>query len=131
LITYFFGSTPGDLEPASKDHPFPPCPDTPNCTIHSVEFTANSLKLFEVVKSAIHKISPYTIETNSQSLQIDAVFRIPVFGFKDDVRIIIKPVDSERSVLHIKSSSRIGKSDLGVNRRRIKRILSVINQQIL
>ena len=83
-----------------------------------------------MVRSSMNRISPYKVEFNSHSLQIDAVFRIPVFGFKDDVQIIIKPMDSERSILYIKSASRIGRSDLGVNRRRIKRILSVTHQQI-
>jgi uncharacterized protein (DUF1499 family) len=87
-------------------------------------------KLFEIVKSSLNQLSPYKVECNSQSLQIDAVFRIPVFGFKDDVKIVVKPDEPGGSIFHIKSSSRIGESDLGVNRRRIKRILSVINQQI-
>lgn len=130
IITYFSGSTPDDFEPVSKNHPFVACPDTPNCAIHSVEFPESSQKLFKTVRASMDRISPYKVDSNSHSLQIDAVFRILVFGFKDDVQIIIKPIGSERSILHIKSASRVGRSDLGVNRRRIKRILSIINQQI-
>jgi len=130
LITYFYGSTPDDFDQVDDNHPFDPCPDSPNCTHHSVKFDEEALKLFETARSSINRISPFKVEFNSHSLQIDAVFRIPVFRFKDDVQIIIKSIDSEGSILHIKSSSRIGESDLGVNRRRIKRILSVINQQI-
>ena len=130
IIPYFFGSTPADFDQAIDIHPLSPCPGSPNCAIHSVEFSENSQELFEMVRSSMNRISPYKVEFNSHSLQIDAVFRIPVFGFKDDVQIIIKPMDSERSILYIKSASRIGRSDLGVNRRRIKRILSVTHQQI-
>lgn len=130
LITYFYGSTPDDFDQVVDIHPFEPCPDSPNCTYHSVKFEVDTLKLFETVTSSLNQLSPYKVECNSQSLQIDAVFRIPIFGFKDDVKIFVKPDKSDGSILHIKSSSRIGESDLGVNRRRIKRILSAINQQI-
>ncbi|MCG2589020.1 DUF1499 domain-containing protein [Rhodohalobacter sulfatireducens] len=130
IITYFFGSKPDDFNQAADTSPFEPCPDSPNCTFDSVEFNEKAEDLFEIVSSAINRIEPYEINTNSQSLQIDAVFRIPIFGFKDDVEIAVKPVDHEKSILHIKSSSRVGESDLGVNRRRIKRILTTIKQQI-
>lgn len=130
LITYFYGSTPDDFDQVVDTHPFEPCPDSPNCTYHSVKFDLEASDLFKTVRSSLIKLSPYKIESNSQSLQIDAVFRIPVFGFKDDVKILIKPDPSAGSIFHIRSSSRIGESDLGVNRRRIKRILSLINQQI-
>ena len=131
LITYFFGSTPDDFNQAVDTYPFEPCPDSSNCTYHAVKFDAKASELFEIVLTAMEQISPYKMGPDSQSLQIDAVFRIPVFGFKDDVKIIIKPEDSGSCILYIKSSSRIGESDLGVNRRRIQRILSTINQQIL
>lgn len=131
LITYFFGSTPDDFDPVVDRLPFDFCPDSPNCTYHAVQFSKEASELFEITLSALNLISPYKINTDSHSLQIDAVFRIPVFGFKDDVKIIIKPEDNGDCILYIKSSSRIGKSDLGVNRRRIQRILSTINQQIL
>lgn len=129
-IRYFFGSTPEDFDPASDDHPFQPCPDTPNCTTHSVEYQIGDQKLFEGAKSAVHQLSPYNVNYKSESLRIDAVFRIPVFGFKDDVNIIIKSAGQGKSILYIKSASRVGRSDLGVNRRRIKRILSAIHKQL-
>lgn len=130
VIKYFFGSTPGDFEPDTKNHPFKPCPDSPNCTIHVVEYPLNEKELFNIVQSVLQELSPFELKENSQSLQINAVFRIRVFGFKDDVKIIIQPADSAKSMLHIKSASRVGRSDLGVNRRRIKQILSAVNKQL-
>lgn len=131
IITYFYGSTPDDFDQTQDPTPFEPCPDSPNCTYHSVRFHKQPKRLFEEIREVMKRISPYKLETDSQSLQIDAVFRIPVFGFKDDLKIIIKSDESNESILHIKSSSRTGESDLGVNRRRIKQILSQLNQQIL
>lgn len=128
-MSYFFGSKPDDFTQAVSTPPFEPCPGSPNCTYHSVIFNETAEDLFEIVCSAMKQIEPYKVKTNSQSLQLDAVFRIPIFGFKDDVKIVIKPDDNEKCILHIKSSSRVGESDLGVNRRRIKRILTTIKQQ--
>lgn len=128
IISYFFGSTPDDFNQAVDSHPFKPCPKSANCTYHSVHFHKRPDQLFEHVVVVINQISPNKMDVNSQSLQINAVFRIPVFGFKDDVKIVVKPDESGGSIFHIKSSSRVGESDLGVNRRRIKRILSAINQ---
>lgn len=130
IISYFFGSTPDDFNQAVDSHPFKPCPKSANCSYHSVHFPKEPGQLFDDVVSVMNQISPHKIDLNSQSLQINAVYRIPVFGFKDDVKIVVKPDEPGGSIFHIKSSSRIGESDLGVNRRRIKRILSKINQQI-
>lgn len=130
IINYFFGSTPDDFDQAADSHPFKPCPESANCTYHSVHFPKEPGQLFDDVVLMMNQISPHKINVDSQSLQINAVFRIPVFGFKDDLKICIKPNEPGGCILYIKSSSRIGKSDLGVNRRRIKRILSLIHQQI-
>lgn len=130
IVRYFYGSTPDDFDQVVDTHPFKECPESPNCTWHAVHFDKSPTQLFDDLVLVMKQISPYKIDADSQSLQINAVFRIPVFGFKDDVKIRIKPYESDESILHIKSSSRIGESDLGVNRRRIKRILSLINQQI-
>ena len=75
-------------------------------------------------------MNPHNIQFDSQSLQIDAVFRIAVFGFKDDVEMFVESTDNQKSMLHIKSASRVGYSDLGVNRRRVKRIIKEIQQNI-
>lgn len=70
------------------------------------------------------------ITVDSPSLQIGAVFRIPFFGFKDDVSIMIHSPKPQKCIFHIKSASRVGRGDFGVNRRRIKRIVSNINKQL-
>ncbi len=48
-----------------------------------------------------------------------------VFRFVDDVEIII---DAERRVFRFRSASRVGRSDLGVNRRRMERISARLRQ---
>ncbi len=121
------GSTPADFNDADAkvNNPLKPCPGSPNCTTASVLFEPSVDKLFEVVLSAIEKSGSEKISANSQELQINAVFRIPIFGFKDDVVVKIDSYNS-KSILFIKSSSRVGKGDLGVNRRRVSKLLSEI-----
>jgi uncharacterized protein (DUF1499 family) len=50
---------------------------------------------------------------------LQAEFRSLVFGFVDDVEFLI---DESQGQIHFRSASRIGASDLGVNRRRMQEI---------
>jgi uncharacterized protein (DUF1499 family) len=131
LLSALLGSTPSDFPDSSRiESPFSPCPDSPNCVIHTVGFDHPADQLFDAVQIALEKMNPHKIHADSQSLQIDAVFRIAVFGFKDDVEMFVESADNQKSILHIKSASRVGYSDLGVNRRRVKRIIKKIQQNI-
>ncbi|MEE9422172.1 MAG: DUF1499 domain-containing protein, partial [Gammaproteobacteria bacterium] len=42
-----------------------------------------------------------------------------IFRFVDDVEFLISP---DENIIHVRSASRIGRSDWGVNRKRIERI---------
>lgn len=48
-----------------------------------------------------------------------AVFTLPVFGFEDDVEFFWSEAEQ---VIHYRSASRVGNWDLGVNRRRLRRL---------
>ena len=49
-------------------------------------------------------------------------FRSRVFRFVDDVEFLFDPADRQ---IHVRSASRVGYSDLGVNRRRIEKICTL------
>lgn len=121
------GSTPADFRNATNEvsNPLKPCPASPNCTTASIVHEHPPEILYGVVRSVLENKGAEKITQNSQELQIDVVFRIPIFGFKDDVVVKIDSYNSN-SILFIKSSSRLGESDLGVNRRRVSKILSEI-----
>lgn len=70
------------------------------------------------------------IQSDSENGMIHAVFRIPIFGFKDDVNIAVEQSAAGHSILHIRSASRTGYSDLGVNRRRVNRIFNNLQQKL-
>lgn len=105
-----------------------PCPDSPNCVCsqdprpqHQVdalpylgESDAALARLTDIVRS-----EPRTriVETGPQYLR--AEFRTRVFRFVDDVEFLVDPA---RGVIEVRSASRVGYSDLGVNRRRVERL---------
>lgn len=112
------------------EHPFSPCPDTPNCVIESHSFDSTAESLYQLSFMVLKELNTHLLQPNENSLTIDAVFRIPIFGFKDDLKIVIKEDSDDASILFIKSSSRIGYSDLGVNQRRINRIIKQLNKKL-
>lgn len=129
FITFLRGSTSSDVQSDTDAHPFEPCPGSPNCIIRSVRYALPAKAMFAAAHEVLKKIDPHKLQVNSQSLQIDAVFRIRLFGFKDDMNIMIESAGNTECRFHIKSASRVGRGDFGVNRRRIRRILKQINSK--
>lgn len=129
LMSILTGSLPSDFQKQTdQPHPFEPCPGSPNCIIHSIEYAIPQSDAYSIVKEAIKKMEPHQLYEDSEKFRIDAVFRIPLFGFKDDVEIEVHKMDESKSVVHIKSASRVGYGDLGVNSRRVKRFFNHVKQ---
>ena len=56
-----------------------------------------------------------------------ATFTSSIFRFVDDLEIRI---DLDQKIIHLRSASRVGRSDGGVNRERIKRLKSLYQQEL-
>jgi hypothetical protein len=69
------------------------------------------------------------IEVDVQALEIHAVVETSLFKFKDDVLIKLNPTSSGTE-LFIRSSSRVGRGDLGANTRHILDLLTMLRQQV-
>jgi len=54
---------------------------------------------------------------------LHATFRSGLMGFVDDVEFLL---DGTGNTIHIRSASRLGKSDLGANLKRIERLRSAL-----
>src|SRR5438445_7422750 len=63
------------------------------------------------------------VDSNQDQGRIEATATTPWFGFKDDVVVRVMPAD-HGSRIDVRSVSRVGKSDLGTNARRIQEYLS-------
>ncbi len=102
-----------------------PCPDSPNCvssqsndTRHHVPpltFTGSGEEALEELRALVVAL-PRTRLVRADSTYLHAEFRVPIFGFVDDVEFLVVP---ERHIIHVRSASRKGYWDLGVNRRRV------------
>jgi uncharacterized protein (DUF1499 family) len=62
------------------------------------------------------------VSASPQELRIEATDTTLLFGFKDDVVIRITP-QGARSIVDVRSLSRVGGSDLGTNAKRIRAFL--------
>ncbi|MFO7798132.1 MAG: DUF1499 domain-containing protein [Rhodohalobacter sp.] len=125
------GSQTSDIASDSQTHSeIEECPDSPNCIIVSKKFETELGQLFQFLEKAFVDLNPHEIEADSSEFKIQSVFKIPLFGFKDDVLAIVEK-DGPNSLVHIKSSSRVGYSDLGVNRRRVKKIFRKLESYII
>lgn len=58
--------------------------------------------------------------------RIEATDRTRWFGFYDDVVVRVTPVDANRSVVDVRSKSRVGRGDAGANAQRVRRFLEAV-----
>ena len=116
------------LAAAMTDPVLPPCPDTPNCVsteatresqrIPTVPFADSPERALARAKAAL-LAEPRSRITREGADALHGECRSLVFRFVDDVDIV---VDSAARVFRFRSASRVGRGDLGVNRKRMKRI---------
>ena len=100
-----------------------PCPASPNCVCseykedaaHYIDpvMLANHETSMPLIKSVIETAGGKVIGATDNYLA--ATFSSAVFGFVDDVEVRL---DAQRHVLQLRSASRVGHGDLGVNRKR-------------
>lgn len=112
-----------------RNNPLPECPGSPNCIRTQKVFDTGMERVFEYLSQIFEEDAhEYNVE-DPKRIEIHAVYRIPVFGFKDDVNVILEEKDSE-TVVYIRSASRVGEYDLGVNKRRVHRIFNKLQAKI-
>ena len=83
---------------------------------------------FERANTTAGKMGWKMIDRNQAAGRIEATDTTPWFGFKDDIVIRVSPVPGGSRV-DIRSVSRLGKSDLGTNARRIRKYLKVLMEK--
>ena len=105
-----------------------PCPDRKNCVCsqdRSPSHTIKPLNGLGRVQSAFLLLITILKQTNrchvktTTSTYLHAEFRTRWLGFIDDVEFLLS---TSEDVIHVRSASRVGFWDLGVNRRRIETI---------
>lgn len=127
LIMSFFSAP--QIPGAASDNPLEQCPDTPNCERSSQEFKTTPDQTLEAVLSVLDNMNAESVEKTGD-FDIHAVFRIRVFGFRDDVHLALRPHGEDGTMVHIRSASRTGHSDLGVNGRRVNRFYRLLADEL-
>jgi uncharacterized protein (DUF1499 family) len=113
-----------------------PCPKSPNCVssyetdashyTEALTYTGPRKKARDAVLSILESI-PGVIVVKSADDYIHAEFRSKIFKFVDDVEFQF--VDTP-PIIHVRSASRVGYSDLGVNRERMEKIRKLFNEKM-
>jgi uncharacterized protein (DUF1499 family) len=84
-------------------------------------------KAYEQALAAARKMGWVIVDANAAERRIEGTDTTFWFGFKDDIIIRIIPVD-HGSRVDIRSVSRVGKSDVGMNAKRIRKYLKELRQ---
>lgn len=86
-------------------------------------------RVYEVLTNILEQEAHSFEVVDPKRIEIHAVYKIPIVGFKDDVDLILEERDNH-TIVYIRSASRLGAYDLGVNGRRVKHILRKIGMEI-
>lgn len=119
----------GMSAPVFKDGVMPACSKNPNCVstevdtdhqayIEPIAAPGNLSQVEEHIKALGGRV------TERNDAHIRAEFQSSLFGFVDDLMI---KFDEEKQLLRVHSASRVGKSDLGANRKRVEALRQLIN----
>jgi len=102
-----------------------PCPSTPNCVSTQAAIASKQMEPIaysgpvdsarEILLRSLDR--PRVEIVKSTDLFVHAVFTTRIMRFKDDVEFLFDP---DAGLLHFRSASRVGRSDLGTNRRRME-----------
>lgn len=88
-------------------------------------FDADPERVFEAAVEVASSIGIEITSKDASSGVITGVATTRVFRFKDDVTISLSR-DGESTIVNIRSASRVGKSDLGMNAKRIRRLQAAL-----
>ena len=101
----------------------PECGSRPNCVnsqsgmgVHAIEPLMANAEQWQKLKSWIAQQKDWEITIDDGDF-IQAVVKTPVMRFRDDVQLLFIP---DLQLIHVRSSSRLGLSDLGTNARRVE-----------
>ena len=107
------------------------CPNKPNCVSSTTSDehaiapfqlkSANRFNMQQVVETLKKLDRNISVIHDEHRIHVEITSR--VFGFVDDLDLIIS---TEQQIIHVRSASRTGYYDFGVNRRRVEKLRSLL-----
>lgn len=108
------------------------CPDSPNCVSSLATDAGHAIAPFvldrssgaakEELRQAVARLPRVKLISETENY-LHFEFRSLIFRFVDDVEFHL---DDATKTIHIRSASRVGHSDFGVNRRRVETIRALL-----
>jgi len=133
LLAACAGQRPDNLVP--RDGRLAACPSSPNCVssqagdadhaIAPLHYRGDRRTAFEGLKRVLTDFERTSIVDRGDTW-LHAECRSAVMGFVDDVIFSF----TEPGRIHVRSASRLGYSDMGVNRRRIEQLRVLFEQTV-
>jgi uncharacterized protein (DUF1499 family) len=127
----FSGTRPDNL--GVKDGRFAACKTTPNCVSsqadpadgeHYIAPIAFSGTMHEL-RRAVESMTRATV-IREEGHYIYAEYKSALMGYVDDVELLL---DETTRLVQVRSASRLGRSDFGVNRKRIEELRGLIGSR--
>jgi len=114
------------------------CPSSPNCISSDASDSVHAILPFQLemptteawprVQDAVSALPRVQI-VKATDVYLHAECKSSLFGFVDDLELQLRPTEG---LIAIRSASRVGFSDLGVNRRRVERLrAALVNRGII
>ena len=117
-----------------SDPQLKPCPESPNCVstqtqqkskqMDPIPFALDIKEIVKIIKSVVEGLPNTRLEKESDHY-LHYTFKSKIFRFTDDVEFLI---DAEQKLIHFRSASRTGYSDMGVNKKRMTELTAGIEQ---
>ncbi len=118
-----------------SDERLAPCPNTPNCVssfesdkehgVAPLSYSDTAPEAFARLRKILSGMKRTAIITEKKNY-IHAEVTSFLFRFVDDIEFYFP---ASEKIIHVRSASRIGHSDLGVNRRRVEDIREKFSRQ--
>jgi uncharacterized protein (DUF1499 family) len=115
------------LDPGVTESRLAPCPNSPNCVssqaadadrrVEPLRYEGDSAQARTRLREILRGMERVQVQRADDDY-LHAEFRSAVFGFVDDVEFYFSPP----GVIQVRSASRTGYYDFGVNRERVERI---------
>lgn len=118
-----------------SDDLVPPCPDRPNCVcsradaparnrVEPIAVSGDPAAAFAKLREIVAALPRTTVEFATED-RFHAVCRTRL-GFADDLEARL---DAQAGVVHVRSASRLGYHDMGVNRKRVEALRRQLAEQ--
>lgn len=119
--------SPGQNRGVQGENPLPPCAHEGACELRTFYFDVPAAALYTLAREAVQSLDPVATEEVADK-RLTSVH--PVVVFKDDLDVHVQE-SGEGALIHLRSASRVGRYDFGVNARRIRNLMRALNELVV